>query len=410
MKNPFVLHALVFCYIFSFYVLVFPASMIIALPLFVCVCASRRYLCVFLRIWGNRYIYMSFISLIFINFFALFFTLMYGVFDLSLGTILMTQIVHFVCAVFFFTFLEVKEVAFNDVCHAFVNVFIIQTFIQIAGFLNPGTVGKILRVFNHYDPESVIGIGDRARGFALSAATTYHLSLVYGVAFIVFIKELVDLPKVRIRHLVRGLLIVIGIFFAGRTGFVGVAIGSAYFLLVPSIDIKKKLLTTCKLFMAIALMIIAFFSFLPKSSRDLVFDYLIPYAFEFVYSKFDSGKAQTASTNQLQEMWRTEFDDREIVLGSGKYTEENGRYYMHVDPGVLRHLLYGGIVFYTALLLYQMEISFPLVKKKKDYYMFVLIFIYFVLMDFKGVTVAVNKFAFSTSLMLGYVYQREITA
>lgn len=138
----------------------------------------------------------------------------------------------------------------------------------------------------------------------------------------------------------------------------------------------------------------------------MVIDYLIPYAFEFVYQKLDTGKSQTASTNQLKEMWNSDFDERELIFGSGKYTEDDGRYYMHVDPGVLRSLLYGGIIFYFAILFYQFVLTFPQ-EKRKDYYIFVLIFIYFFLMDFKGGTMGMNKFAFSTTLLLGFSYTRE---
>ena len=137
----------------------------------------------------------------------------------------------------------------------------------------------------------------------------------------------------------------------------------------------------------------------------MVVDYLIPYAFEFVYQKIDSGKAQTASTNQLKEMWHRDFDEQELIFGSGKYTTADGRYYMRVDPGILRHLLYGGILFYLLLILYQTLITFPL-KKRTDYYIFLLIFIYFLFMDFKGVTIAVNKFSFTATLLLGFSYTR----
>lgn len=92
--------------------------------------------------------------------------------------------------------------------------------------------------------------------------------------------------------------------------------------------------------------------------------------------------------------------DFEVIL------VDDGRYYMHVDPGVLRSLLYGGIIFYFAILFYQFVLTFPQ-KKRKDYYIFVLIFIYFFLMDFKGGTMGMNKFAFSTTLLLGFSYTRE---
>lgn len=396
---------LLFCYIFSFYILVFPASMLIAVPLFFCVCINKTWLYSFLRIWGIKFIRRAFVFQIFIIGFSGIFPVIYRTADFSFMKLMITQLVHFVCAVFFFTYIDVKNINFEKVVKSFVWIFVIQTFIELVATSLPSSIGKFVRLFNHFDPESVIGLGDRVRGYALSAATTYHLSLVYGVAFILYIKTLVESKKIRFRQLITGLLIVVGVFFAGRTGFVGIGIGCIYFLVSLKVKTRNKFSAISKLLVSIAIIITLTLTVAPKKFKDMVVDYLIPYAFEFVYQKIDSGKAQTASTNQLKEMWHRDFDEQELIFGSGKYTTADGRYYMRVDPGILRHLLYGGILFYLLLILYQTLITFPL-KKRTDYYIFILIFIYFLFMDFKGVTIAVNKFSFTSTLLLGFSYTR----
>ena len=396
---------LLFCYIFSFYILVFPASMLIAAPLFLCVCVNKTWLFSFLRIWGTNFIRRAFIFQIFLIGFSGIFPVIYRTADFSFMKLMITQMVHFVCAIFFFTYIDVKNIGFDKVVKSFILIFVIQTFIELIATSFPSSIGKFVRLFNHFDPESVIGLGDRVRGYALSAATTYHLSLVYGVAFILYIKTLVESKKIRFRQLITGLLIVVGVFFAGRTGFVGIGIGCIYFLISLKVKTRNKFSAITKLLVSIAIIISLTLTVAPKKFKDMVVDYLIPYAFEFVYQKLDSGKTQTASTNELKEMWHRDFDERELIFGSGKYTTDEGRYYMHVDPGILRHLLYGGILFYLLLVFYQMLITFPL-KKRADYYIFILIFIYFLFMDFKGVTVGMNKFAFSSTLLLGFSYTR----
>ena len=83
------------------------------------------------------------------------------------------------------------------------------------------SLGELILYFNKFDTKAVQGIGSNIRGKALSAATTYHLSLVYGVAFIIYIKEFLC-KKISIKYVLIGLFVFVGIFFAGRTGFVGV--------------------------------------------------------------------------------------------------------------------------------------------------------------------------------------------
>lgn len=379
--------------------------MLIAAPLFLCVCVNKTWLFSFLRIWGTNFIRRAFIFQIFLIGFSGIFPVIYRTADFSFMKLMITQMVHFVCAIFFFTYIDVKNIGFDKVVKSFILIFVIQTFIELIATSFPSSIGKFVRLFNHFDPESVIGLGDRVRGYALSAATTYHLSLVYGVAFILYIKTLVESKKIRFRQLITGLLIVVGVFFAGRTGFVGIGIGCIYFLISLKVKTRNKFSAIIKLLVSMVIIISLTLTVAPKKFKDMVVDYLIPYAFEFVYQKLDSGKTQTASTNELKEMWHRDFDERELIFGSGKYTTDEGRYYMHVDPGILRHLLYGGILFYLLLVFYQMLITFPL-KKRADYYIFILIFIYFLFMDFKGVTVGMNKFAFSSTLLLGFSYTR----
>lgn len=392
-----------FCYVFSFYIFMFPTSMLIAIPLIICVCVSKDWMKCFLEIWGKKYIIHSFIFLLGICTFCFFITFFYRQYDFSLLIILYTQIVHFVCATLFFSFLKIKQISFNEICDGYVNIFVAQTFIElIASMIKP--IGNAVRFFNHYDPSTVVGLGSRVRGYALSAATTYHLSLVYGVAFIIYIKTLIESSKITYKKIIQGCLLVVGVFFAGRTGFVGIGLAGIYFLLTSRIVIKRKLTAIRKLFVVIFLSISSLFMFASEDLRVLVVDNLIPYAFEFIYNKSDSGKIETASTNELKSMWEKDFDDYELVLGSGKYVDEKG-YYMKVDPGFLRHLLYGGIIFYFLLWCYHLFLNFPLkYYNRRDYYIFFIIFIYFFIMDFKGVTLAVNKFAFVTSLLFGYSY------
>lgn len=136
---------------------------------------------------------------------------------------------------------------------------------------------------------------------------------------------------------------------------------------------------------------------------ELINEQLLPYAFEFLYSMSDGGTAETASTNRLMEMWNdSNFDSLELLFGSGKYSNTDGSYYMHVDPGVLRHMLYMGVVGYLLLLVYQLMLLPVWRFKGRDLFYYSLVFLFLCIMDFKCVNIGVNKFVFSISLLLSF--------
>lgn len=285
----------------------------------------------------------------------------------------------------------------------FVWTFVVQTLIQCI-VVSDATLGEIIVYFNKFDKEKELEglLGSGIRGKALSAATTYHLSLVYGIGFIVYVKEFLS-RKISLLNVVIGLLIFVGIFFAGRTGFVGVGIGFLAFLFSRRIRLSKKL----RLFFYIGIALIGVVwllsCFLPEFYA-LLEKRVFPYAFEFIYSLDDSGKMETASTNQLMEMWlNRDFNYIEFLIGSGKYTI-NGAYYMQVDPGILRHTLFMGVIGYAFLFYYQL-LLLPVWKMRKEVcFYYSLILLYLFLMDFKGCTIGTNKFAFAVSLLLSYCY------
>ena len=257
--------------------------------------------------------------------------------------------------------------------------------------------------FNHFDPDSVIGIGSGVRGKALSAATTYHLSMAYGICFIIYVKDFFS-AKASIVNTLIGILLFVGIFFAGRTGFVACLIGFIGFFLY-----RYSIGKIIKMFKALLIVIVfvsltgvLLFLYSPEF-YELINEQLLPYAFEFLYSMSDGGTAETASTNRLMEMWNdSNFDSLELLFGSGKYSNTDGSYYMHVDPGVLRHMLYMGVVGYLLLLVYQLMLLPVWRFKGRDLFYYSLVFLFLCIMDFKCVNIGVNKFVFSISLLLSF--------
>ena len=360
------LFILLFCYVFAFYIAGISVSLLIAFPLYGYAIINKVYYHNVSAVFKDCYIKNIFLGWWGITILSIVYPLFFLTFDFSFFRVVGIQVVHLLAAIPVFAYLKYKEYTDRQVLSVFTWIFVVQTFIQCIVVSNP-TLSELILYFNKFQPDDVVGAGSMIRGKALSAATTYHLSLVYGIGFIIYVKEL----------------------FA----FI----------------VSNKVKTSRKIKFAFQLLIVLFatifmLSFILPDFYAFLEEQVFPYAFEFLYSKSKSGQIETASTNHLMEMWNRDFNYVEFLIGSGRYSYENGAYYMHVDPGILRHTLFMGIGGYLCLLFYQL-ILLPFWKMDKDTrFYYVLIFVYLLVMDFKGCTIGTNKFAFATSLLLSFSY------
>lgn len=400
--NSIIIFIIIFCYVFAFYVLNVSISILICFPLYAYAAINKEFFRHIILVLKSRYLKNVIVVWFVLLFMSILYPLIFLTFDLSLFSLILTQFIHLVAALPVFAFLSYKDVTFSKVEKIFVWIFVLQTIIQLVVILNPALV-DLIRLFNHFDEDKVGGPGANIRGMALSAATTYHLSLVYGAAFIIYVKVYLS-EKISIKNLILGFLLFIGIFFTGRTAFVGVSLALVAYLFSSQVSFINRF----KLFVYVPLAVIillALVSLISPDFRDMLDKDILPYAFEFYYKMEEGGTAETASTNQLQDMWASDFNPIELLVGSGNYTNsETGGYYMKVDPGILRHLLFMGVIGYFVILLYQLTL-FPVWKMDKETrYYYLVILVYFIIMEFKGVTLGVNKFVLSTSILLYFSY------
>ena len=403
--NSLSLFALLFCYVFAFYIGPLSVSLLIAVPLYITIYFSRTYRTAFLFVISTSLIRRVAKVWLFLVFLSFLYPILFSTLDYSFFRVIGAQGLHLVAALPVFAYLKEKRLTIKEVETMFVCIFVIQTIIQLIVVSND-YLGNLILSFNRYDPDKVAGIGSNIRGKALSAATTYHLTLAYGIAFIVYIKAILS-EKVSLWNIIIGILLFVGIFFAGRSGFVGCLIGALGFLFYRETGgIRYKLRSVFKIIFLLAVSVITILLLIAVYSPDYYFfleKNVFAYAFEFFYSFEESGEFETASTNDLLGMWDSDFDPMELLLGSGHYTGEDGSYYMHVDPGILRHLLFMGAMGYLVLVFYQLTLlPFWLMKKKAKYYS-ICIFIFILLLDFKGCTLGTNKFIFAITLLISFI-------
>ena len=233
------LFILLFCYVFAFYIAGISVSLLIAFPLYGYAIINKVYYHNVSAVFKDCYIKNIFLGWWGITLLSIVYPLFFLTFDFSFFRVVGIQVVHLLAAIPVFAYLKYKEYTDRQVLSVFTWIFVVQTFIQCIVVSNP-TLSELILYFNKFQPDDVVGAGSMIRGKALSAATTYHLSLVYGIGFIIYVKEFLS-QKISLTNVFIGLLIFVGIFFAGRTGFVGVAIGLFAFIVSKKVKTSRKI-------------------------------------------------------------------------------------------------------------------------------------------------------------------------
>jgi hypothetical protein len=240
---------------------------------------------------------------------------------------------------------------FETAARLLVSIFAIQSVIQAGAFVFP-PVADIVHIFQKESVASKDYGGIRA--LALSGNPFFDLSAGYAICYIVFVKLVTDRAAsvIRVSDILCFLLLILGTFFAGRTGFIGLGI-ALITIIGYGRSIPFKLFSFLKTAFICTALALTVPYVLPAGTRDLLFDKLLPFAFEFLYSYLEKGSVATESTDVLSGMyfpisWMT------FLFGDGRYLMADGSYYRYTDAGYMRHILYYGIFGQLLLIAYQL--------------------------------------------------------
>lgn len=256
--------------------------------------------------------------------------------------------------------------------------FLIQTAIQWICFLFPdiyeitlpfrNTAGDI---YNRYG-----GI----RGLAIASSQAFALSATYGLVVILFFSEKNTLFENHIfLRLFALLFLCTGIFFSGRTGYVGLGIG----IFAEGCKIIKKnefRLSKKKILIFTAIIfILILFCFMIISMRDsAVLGAVYRYTFEMLINLIQGRGLTSSSTNSMFKMYNINYSASTLFIGDGQYEMNGGGYYQGTDIGYLRQFLYFGIPGLLLLFISQIQLL-----SKKSYYSFAIL-LYILVLQLKG--------------------------
>lgn len=181
---------------------------------------------------------------------------------------------------------------------------------------------------------------------------------------------------------------------------VGILIGFIFYIFSSDGLVRKVIKMFSVPLAAIFLCVLAVI--LVPSFWDLMVEKVFPFAFEFYYAYEQYGQLETRSTNTLMEMWDVVLMYKSwesFVFGDGYFTDPmTGRFYMGVDAGILRNILFGGVAWWLTMIFYQLfssGVGFVGGRKFLDSRLFVAcLTAYCVILEVKAMTVGFNKFVF----------------
>lgn len=185
------------------------------------------------------------------------------------------------------------------------------------------------------------------RGLGFSGAVTFDLATFLSISFIIV--QIYYPPRIRILNKLLLCFTLFVSFFAicitGRTGFFGILLSVVLFMIL---SIKQKKYTRIWFLMfgvfLFAMFSICIFNMFKSDYPQLEKAY--EYTFEIVENKFSGGEGvQTDSTNRLLEMLDVDIAEDTYLFGDGYWLNPNNseQYYMNIDAGYKRHLLYYGL-------------------------------------------------------------------
>lgn len=345
----------------------------------------------------NRYNFYLIVLLLFYYCLAIFIPVLHNTLDLSL-LFESSGIMIILAGVLVYS--SVAENYINtekQLLNSLFLIFSIQSFIIFFCFLSPA----FYEIIRHFQYEQIASVADSylnsgiARGLALAGDQFFGLSAAYGLIFIFIGRYSTYYNNYKIYLLF--LLLIVANFFVGRTGFIGIIF--AFFILVGAkVKYSKLLRIIQNVFICCLIAYIAYLTLVPAETKDAIENNVLPFAFELFYNMDKGHGFSSASSDHLLQMLSIPIESITYFIGTGRFTNADGSYYMHTDSGYMRQLLFGGLGYVIVSILLFISLFFNSVsiqKKFRTNWNFRLftggVIVYFLLLQIKGLTLFFSR-------------------
>jgi hypothetical protein len=302
--------------------------------------------------------------------------LVYKSFDYSLFSKYVSSVLVFIVSYIFFKSSE----KYTDVCHCMLVCYIVQSFIILLSIANQG-IYDFLAPFRLEVSEGRIAAYGRLRGNAVSGFQFFGISTMYGF---VIIFQFLHSNLIKHNSLFLILLSVVGII-SGRYTVVAIGIGMFFLFLkfISKHQIKKVIyisILICTVVFICGFLLLNYAKNIKDPTMNMVVkNFLVKPIESIVYDHH----FHSDSTDTLKNMYESDYIKQFFTWGSGRFMNEDGSYFGHVDAGYYRILGYYGIIG-TILLFLSIFILLFLVPTKLDLLTRLAYLVYFFALNIKG--------------------------
>ncbi len=383
---------LIFMYIFSFKIYsIFDSTLLVGLILFCYFIMKKEFRKAFFLFLGKVKSYLKYLLLmsLFIMIWSLIIAIINRVIDFTYLKTFIHLLISLSIGICLFALFDYKNCS-KKVVNFIIIAFIIQSCLQFYFFLFP----DISKLFNIFRSQSMIEIGNKyhnIRGIAITTAGFFSLSSSYSIIFLLYFSNYNTLFKNKIVKVLMFLFLLIGTFFAGRTGFISL-------VFIPFVLWKnmKKYITKRqkKIIIDIIILILCIIAFINITYKIPRVSTVYNYSFELIVNLINGKGFQTTSTNTLLGMYDVDITPKSFFIGDGKYTVCDGnscRYYQSTDVGYLRKILYFGIIGLVLSFILQYFIFNKNIKEKINIFLVILMLILELKGEIIGISIMVNS-------------------
>lgn len=354
---------LMFLYIFAFDIpYINDSSKIVGIILISQYLFIRNYRSKVNQLLMKKTIYGIYISWALVVFWFLLTQIIHSTYQFDFLITFINLLIQIVIGIFLYAKYEVKGIN-NKIIRDIILCFILQTVIQWLSFVSV----EIREYLNIFRSEDAILIGQKynnMRALAISGSQFFGLSASFGLIYMIYLSKIKELQiNNKLLSWALFLFLISGTFFAGRTGYIGLLLGTLYLIIVFLFKKEGKFQKANKSFKnllvtsGISLLMLIFLRIIWARVDLTNFTYLIRYTFEFLINKINNGTFSTTSTDGLFQNMYFLVGTKTFLIGDGKYFDYlTNSYYMKTDAGYMRNILLFGLIGILLLILFQFMI------------------------------------------------------
>lgn len=184
---------------------------------------------------------------------------------------------------------------------------------------------------------------------------------------------------------------------SGRVFFVMLPVTVAFIFFLKDMSVKDTIKTSFMTFLPVIIVGAAAFIYLFAENEEL-----IKWVFELFINLGDGGSMESASTNELREMYLFPTELKTWLIGDGKSVGTYTSFYKATDVGYIRSIFYWGLIgtfiyYIIQFLCYRNLVSLGVEKKLNNYLLF--IFFWLLIYSFKDFY-SIEKFFVLFSVVL----------